>query len=63
MKETEKKKNNNQIFAMTIGVPGSGKSTYLKKIRNFKVISRDVVRFAILDKYTFHMKLKYGQSS
>lgn len=49
--ETEKKKNNNQIFAMTIGVPGSGKSTYLKKIKNFKVISRDAVRFAILDKY------------
>ena len=39
-----------QFFALTIGVPGSGKSTYLKKT-NLEIVSRDVIRFAILDKY------------
>ena len=49
MKETENK-NNYQFFAMTIGIPGSGKSTYLKKIK-LEIVSRDAIRFAILDKY------------
>ena len=40
-----------KIFAMTVGVPGSGKSTFLTKIVNSRIISRDKVRFAILDKY------------
>lgn len=60
MKETEKKNKkeiigigfmkDTQFFAMTIGVPGSGKSTYLKHTK-LEVISRDAIRFAILDKY------------
>lgn len=49
--ETEKKnKEDVQVFAMTIGVPGSGKSTFLKKT-NLEIVSRDAIRFAILDKY------------
>lgn len=55
MKETEKKNKINfmkdrQFFALTIGIPGSGKSTYLKKTK-LEIISRDAIRFAILDKY------------
>jgi len=50
MMETEKK--NKKIFGYTIGVPGSGKTTFLKKTGiNLEIISRDAVRFAILDKY------------
>lgn len=31
------------------GCPGSGKSTYLSKIPNAKIISRDKIRFSLLD--------------
>ena len=39
-----------KTLSITIGVPGSGKSTWLAKYRpDAKIISRDAIRFSLLD--------------
>lgn len=57
---------NKGILYISCGVPGSGKSTFLKKVakKNESVISRDEIRFALLkegEEYFSHEKEVFKQ--
>ena len=58
--------NNNGILYISCGVPGSGKSTFLKEMKekNEIIISRDEIRFALLkpgEDYFSHEKEVYAR--